>query len=119
MSGSDSPSELASDDSARELASGDSPSELASVFGLLSNETRLDIVRVLAEYRFDETCGRYLSFTELQRRVGARDAGRFNYHLAELRGSLVEKTPEGYSLTDEGVTVSALVLDTGPLTRLA
>lgn len=110
MSGSSSEPELASDDS---------PSELASVFGLLSDETRLDIVRILAEYRFDETAGRCLSFSELQRRVGARDAGRFNYHLAELRGSLVEKTPEGYSLTDEGVTVSALVLDAGPLTRLA
>lgn len=93
--------------------------ELAKVFGLLSDETRLDIVRALAERNFEESGRPCLSFSELRDRVGVRDAGRFNYHLAQLRGSLVEKTPEGYALTDRGVTVGALVLDANPLTYAA
>lgn len=101
------------------MTDGERTSDLADVFGLLGNETRIDIVRVLADHRF-ETAGRgRLSFSELRSRVGARDAGRFNYHLAKLRGSLVEKTPEGYALTDRGVTVGALVLDRSPLVPLA
>ncbi|UPV99064.1 helix-turn-helix domain-containing protein [Halorussus gelatinilyticus] len=101
------------------MATGESAADLARVFGLLSDETRLDIVRALAERRFEKSDDACLSFSELRGRVGARDAGRFNYHLGQLRGSLVEKTPEGYLLTDEGVTVGALVLDANPLARLA
>lgn len=101
------------------MTGAETASDLADVLGLLSDETRLDIVRALAERRFGESDRSCLSFSELQRRVGARDTGRFNYHLARLRGSLVEKTPDGYLLTDEGVTVGALVVDTNPLTELA
>lgn len=93
--------------------------DLASVFGLLSDGTRVDIVRALAERRFEESGRPGLSFSELRNRVGARDAGRFNYHLARLRGSLVEKTAEGYLLTDAGVSVGVLVLDANPLTAPA
>jgi DNA-binding transcriptional ArsR family regulator len=96
--------------------------DLAAVFDLLSDETRLAIVRALAERRFEhpdradvppDRAG--LSFSELRTRVGARDAGRFNYHLGKLRGALVEKTPDGYRLTDRGVTVGGLLLDRTPL----
>ena len=101
------------------MTTGETETELARVFGLLSDETRLGILRALAERRFEEPAAPCLTFSELRDRVGARDAGRFNYHLGQLRGALVEKTAEGYLLTDEGVTVGALVLDTHPLARPA
>ncbi len=93
----------------------DSPRDLAAVFDLLSDETRLAIVRALAESRCDDPGRPALTFSELRERVGARDAGRFNYHLGKLRGVLVEKTDAGYRLTPRGVTAGTLLLDTTPL----
>jgi DNA-binding transcriptional ArsR family regulator len=93
----------------------DSPRNLAAVFDLLSDGTRLAIVRALAEHRHDDPAHVALTFSELRERVGARDAGRFNYHLGKLRGVLVEKTDAGYRLTPRGVTAGALLLDTTPL----
>ena len=85
--------------------------DLSGVFELLSNETRLGIVRELALVNADETAESSLSFSELRTRVGTRDSGQFNYHLGRLRGSLVEKTGAGYELTELGLVVGATVLD--------
>lgn len=73
-------------------------------FTLLSDETRVGIVRALDES--DRTPRR---FSELRAAVGVRDGGRFNYHLEKLRGRLVEKRDDGYVLTDEGERVASLV----------
>ncbi|MFD1647492.1 DUF7347 domain-containing protein [Haloarchaeobius litoreus] len=85
--------------------------DLSGVFELLSNDTRLGIVRELSVANADETTDGSLSFSELRTRVGTRDSGQFNYHLGRLRGSLVEKTAAGYELTELGLVVGATVLD--------
>lgn len=73
-------------------------------FDLLSNEVRLDILRALGEA---EAAGEEMpiSFTDLQRRVGVEDNGRFNYHLSELTGRLVAKGEGGYELKPPGSNI--------------
>lgn len=70
-------------------------------FDLLSNEVRLDILRTLGEAMAGEDDAP-LSFTDLQRRVGVEDNGRFNYHLTKLTGRLVAKREGGYELRPPG-----------------
>lgn len=79
--------------------------DLARTFDLLSDETRLAVVRELAAADAEP-----LRFSELRCRVGAADGGRFNYHLRRLRGSLVEQVDEGYVLTAVGRRAAAMVV---------
>jgi hypothetical protein len=72
-------------------------SSLAASFDLLGNETRLGIVQALLAAEPEP-----LRFSDIRDEVGVRDTGRFNYHLGRLRGTLVEKSDEGYVLTPEG-----------------
>lgn len=74
------------------------PTEALSV---LADETRLDILRALAE------ADRVLSYTELRERAGVRDSGRFNYHLERLCEYFVRETGEGYALGHAGSRVLA------------
>lgn len=65
-------------------------------FSLLANEDRLAILAALVRaHRRGETP---LSFSGLRERVGIRDSGRFAYHLRELTGHLVARSPDGYTL---------------------
>lgn len=66
----------------------------AEAFGVLSDETRVAILEALAEAMQTGDVG--LSFSELRKRVGVRDAGQFNYHLSKLRGRFVDKRDDGY-----------------------
>jgi hypothetical protein len=70
-------------------------------FELIADETRLGIVRALAEAS-EGGLGTALSFSELRRRVGVHDSGGFNYHLDRLQGHFVRKTEEGYELRYPG-----------------
>jgi len=81
-------------------------------FTALANETRLRILRALVgTVRSNGDDG--LSFSELRRRVGVRDAGQFNYHLDALRGHFVATDDDGYRLTYAGMkVVSALAAGT-------
>lgn len=65
----------------------------------LTHETRVAILRELADT--DDP----LSFTELKRRVGATDPGRFNYHLTELCEHYLRETTDGYELNYRGKQV--------------
>jgi hypothetical protein len=78
-------------------------------FDLLANELRLDILRTLGEA---DASGEELpmAFTELQRRVGVADNGRFNYHLSQLVGRFVEKTDGGYKLRPPGISVYQAII---------
>ncbi|WP_313691168.1 ArsR/SmtB family transcription factor [Halorarum halobium] len=87
---------------------GDEPA-LASTFDLLSDETRLRIVRELAGGDSDP-----VPFSVLCDRLGVSDTGRFNYHLGRLRGRLVEKREGGYVLTREGDTLAGLLRTSVP-----
>lgn len=83
---------------------------LASTFDLLSDQTRLRIVRELAATDPDP-----VAFSALCGRLGVRDTGRFNYHLGRLRGRLVEKREEGYVLTPEGSKLVGLLDGSSPV----
>jgi len=68
------------------------PSE---AFALFADETRVAIVEALAERATAEgTDG--LTFAELRRAIGVRDAGQFNYHLSKLRDRFVVKRDGKY-----------------------
>jgi DNA-binding transcriptional ArsR family regulator len=80
------------------------PLSAEQAFSVLGNETRLAILRALADA--DGT----LSFTELRSRVGLRQGTQFNYHLTKLVGHFVEKHKAGYSLREPGRRVVQAVL---------
>jgi hypothetical protein len=74
----------------------------------IANEHRIRIVRALAEA--DDP----LSFSDLRRRVGIDDTGRFAYHLTELLGRFVRRTDAGYDLGDAGERVVIAAADVDP-----
>jgi DNA-binding transcriptional ArsR family regulator len=74
------------------------------VFGLLSNDTRVRILRALWETGDEEA-----TFSELREAVGMRDSGQFNYHLDELVGRFVERTGNGYELTRAGKRINGAI----------
>ena len=86
-----------------------------STFSLLGNGDRLRIVLALGDAGGPGKFGT-LPFSELQSRVGIEDNGNFNYHLAQLRGSFVDRTDGGYRLTLTGVYVYR-ALRASPLTE--
>ena len=90
------------------------PDDVAGVFDLLSDETRLRIVRELYRHAQCEPGDPGLGFSALGKRVDVDDTGRFNYHLRRLRGPLVEKRDQGYVLTPLGYALGPLVLEGTP-----
>jgi hypothetical protein len=73
--------------------------DAADALDVLANEHRIAILRALAEA--DEP----LSFSTLHGRVGMRDSGKFNYHLAKLCEYYVRETQAGYELGHAGERV--------------
>ncbi|NEU59150.1 winged helix-turn-helix domain-containing protein [Halorussus sp. MSC15.2] len=69
---------------------------------LLSHEVRAEILLALAKRMREQPRNETLQFAELRDQVGHNDPGNFNYHLKRLLGTLVEKTDEGYRLSDVG-----------------
>lgn len=70
----------------------------AEAFDLLGDETRLAILRALADRQRECPDEPSLTFTELRERAGVGDSGLFNYHLEKLVGRFVRDTGEGYEL---------------------
>jgi len=81
--------------------------ELGEAFGLVDDETRLEILWGLWEERIDTDPQEMepVSFSELRGRVGVEDSGRFNYHLDQLVPRFVEQGEDGYTLTYAGTKV--------------
>jgi DNA-binding transcriptional ArsR family regulator len=77
---------------------------------VLSDGTRLDILRELIERLKERPVEPTLEFADLRRRVGVRDSGNFNYHLDKLVGRFVLRTDEGYRITPAGVQVVAALV---------
>lgn len=75
-----------------------------AAFSVLGDETRMQIVQTLGE------ADGPLQFTELRDRVGLRQGSQFNYHLDKLVGHFVEKSTDGYDLTQRGRRVVEAVL---------
>lgn len=84
--------------------------DAVALFAALADETRWAIVRELAVHRRDGWRPKGLSFADLRRAVGVRDAGRFNYHLEKLRGGLVDDDGGEYVLSNQGLELVGSVL---------
>lgn len=72
------------------------PTDALSILG---NETRIEILRKLAE------ADGALSFTELREQVDIRDTGKFNYHLTKLCSYFVRECETGYELGHAGTRI--------------
>lgn len=75
--------------------------EPTDALAVLADETRIAILRALAD------ADGVLAFTELRRRAGVDDAGRFNYHLTKLCEHFVREVDGGYALGHAGTRVVA------------
>ncbi|WP_436909836.1 DUF7351 domain-containing protein [Halosimplex marinum] len=82
-----------------------SPTE---TFELVSNDTRLAILRALAEAFRESPIEPFVAYSDLRDRVGVRDKGNFNYHLDRLE-DLVTEGSEGYAVTSVGLAVVSAV----------
>lgn len=74
-------------------------------FSILGDETRLEILLALADGGPSEA----LSFSELRKRVGVEDSGRFNYHLDKLSDGFIEKKDGEYAIRSSGLAVVSAV----------
>ncbi|WP_049898853.1 winged helix-turn-helix domain-containing protein [Halococcus agarilyticus] len=83
------------------------PSE---TFEILGHETRLAIVEELAKHRRTQWQPSGLGFAELRKAVGIADAGKFNYHLGELRGHFVYKDDDEYVLRNAGLELAGAIV---------
>lgn len=73
-------------------------------FGLLGDETRLQILQVLGE------ANRSLAFSTLFDRIDYETTANFSYHLEKLVGPFVSATDDGYELRQAGRRVVEAVL---------
>lgn len=80
----------------------ESDTEAADAFGVLSDESRVAILRELAN-RTHVASESYVDFADLRRAVDFDDAGRFNYHLGKLQDRFVVKRDGGYTPTAVGL----------------
>lgn len=83
------------------------------VFGLLADETRLDVLRTIAvaQSEADHTSGpAELSFSTLYDRVDVDGTSKLSYHLGELEGLFLRKRDARYSLTHAGERIVRLLL---------
>lgn len=86
--------------------SGSDDPEQAALFDVLGDETRVAIVRALADVRRDGWQWAGLTFAELRRAVGMEDTGNFSYHLEKVQGSLVVKDGDEYKLLNQGLRLA-------------
>jgi len=86
----------------------------ADVFALLSDDTRVGVLRAVAraEYERDvaESGPVVLSFSELYDRVDVDNTSKLSYHLGELADTFLRKTEDGYALTHAGEYLIRFVL---------
>ncbi len=87
----------------------DQLASLADAASAIAHPVRASIVTELGDRPSDSA-----SFTALRDAAGLRDNGRFNYHLDQLRGHLVERDGDRYGLTSTGRELATL-LRTGHL----
>jgi hypothetical protein len=83
------------------FAESDNDEVRTDALSVLGNETRIRILRTLAD------AAGPLTFTELREAVGIRDTGKFNYHLTKLCEYFVTETQDGYELGHAGSRVVA------------
>lgn len=72
-------------------------------FETVTSESRVAILRALAERAASTPESPTLSFSALREAAGVGDSGNFNYHLDRLQPEFVRSTDGGYGLTPAGV----------------
>jgi hypothetical protein len=86
----------------------------ADAFALLSDETRVAILRAVAraQAELDEVNAgpSELAFSEVYDRVDVDNTSKLSYHLGELTGTFLRKGEDGYSLTHAGERVVRFVV---------
>lgn len=83
------------------------------VFGLLSDEIRLDILRTVALAQHEEkkkTGVASLSFSTIYDRVDVDNTAKLSYHLGELTGTFLRKHDGGYAFTHAGEQLVRFIL---------
>lgn len=88
---------------------GDVTAATEAAFQLLSDSTRLEVLRALWEAR-DPMDPSPTRFSELRERIGVDDPGRLNYHLNKLVPTFVERTEAGYELREAGERIVRVVI---------
>jgi len=83
-----------------------------SVFGLLADEIRLDILRTVARAQHENrTTGvTNLSFSDIYDRVDVDGTSKLSYHLGELTGTFLRKHEDGYAFTHAGEQMVRFIL---------
>lgn len=97
-------------ESPMETAAGAVGSHTAEALEVLANETRLAALLALWEEYEAFADDNSVSFGTLRQRVGMRDSGQFHYHLDRLTGVFVERTDEGYALSNAGQNLVRAVI---------
>jgi hypothetical protein len=77
--------------------------EPEEVFGLLSDDNRVAILRAL--WSSDGP----MTFSALHDAVDIRDSGQFNYHLDKLVGQFVTRSEAGYELATAGAQINGAI----------
>ncbi|WP_276259666.1 DUF7351 domain-containing protein [Haloglomus litoreum] len=84
------------------------------VFGLLSDATRVEILRAVAVAQYElEQVGSgpaELAFSEIYDHVEVENTSKLSYHLGELTGTYLRKGEAGYSLSHAGEQIVRFIL---------
>lgn len=86
----------------------DGASAASDAFQTLANDTRVTVLVHLLRAARDDDLPQ--TFSELQAAVDSDSSARFAYHLRQLDGHFVKKTPDGYELTPAGRRAAEAVL---------
>lgn len=97
-------------DSPLEAAAGAAGPQVVEAFELLASETRLAIMLALWEARTPWERDDAVAFSTLYEQVEVSDSGQFNYHLDKLTPEFVQRTDDGYELTDAGFSIVQAVI---------
>ncbi|RQG93321.1 ArsR family transcriptional regulator [Natrarchaeobius halalkaliphilus] len=85
-----------------------------AVFGLLSDETRVEILRAIAvaesEHENADPSPAELSFSEIYERINVDNTSKLSYHLGELTETFLRKSDDGYSFTHAGEQIVRFLL---------
>ncbi|GAB7009576.1 DUF7351 domain-containing protein [Halorubrum trueperi] len=86
----------------------------ADMFALLSDESRVGILRAVAVAQYEQAPSNAgvapLSFSEIYERVEIENTSKLSYHLGELVGTYLQKTGDGYAFTHAGEQIVRFIL---------
>ncbi|MFC6875455.1 DUF7351 domain-containing protein [Halobellus marinus] len=86
----------------------------ADMFALLSDESRVDILRAVAVAQSEQNPSNSgfapLSFSDIYERVEIDNTSKLSYHLGELAGTYLRKVENGYTFTHAGEQIVRFIL---------